>query len=57
MHGDALHGIFVGGVVLNQQVRAGIPHLDGLIGAAGGNAVTLCVEGHTIHTTIQQGLT
>lgn len=34
VHGDGGDGVVVGGVVLNEQVRPNIPHLQGLVRAA-----------------------
>ncbi len=54
MHGDAGDGLLVRGVVLDEQVRARVPHLEGAVRAARGHQVALGVEGHAVHRAAQR---
>jgi hypothetical protein len=51
MHGDGGDLLLVRGVVLDQDVRADVPHLQGLVRAACSQALALGVEGHGGHRT------
>lgn len=53
MHGDRSDFIVVGRVVLDEQVRAHVPHLHRTVRAARRQALTLRVKCHCVHHAAQ----
>ena len=51
MHGNGGDFIVVSRVVLDEEVRAHVPHLHSAVCAAGRQALTLRVEGDGVHHT------
>lgn len=52
VHGDGGDFVVVCGIVLDEQVRADVPHLQGLVGTSRGQALTLRVKSYRRHHTI-----